>query len=207
MRPSTILPQILFLVAFVVSLNSNAQINQELINELDSMVELDQRWRTAYREGVNLSVDSLTKAQLVIAMEAIDNLHYTKLKGYFDKYGFLDYDLVGEEGSHDFWLLMQHQDSHPEFQEEVLAKMAIAVDEKKASYTDYAYLLDRVLVNTGKLQMFGTQMTLNADSSSYIPKPVDDADKLDKRRKKAGLPPMMLYIKIMNERYMGNLNQ
>ena len=52
MRPSTILPQILFLVAFVVSLNSNAQINQELINELDSMVELDQRWRTAYREGV-----------------------------------------------------------------------------------------------------------------------------------------------------------
>ena len=207
MRPTTFLPHILFLVAAVISLKTSAQVNQELINELDSMVELDQRWRTAYREGVNQSLDSLTKSQLVMTLDAIDSLHYLKLKEMFETYGYLGYDLVGEEGSHDFWLLMQHQDKHSDFQEAVLEKMAKAVDEDQASYTDYAYLLDRVLVNTGKLQVFGTQMTLNADSTSYIPKPVEDADKLDKRRKKAGLPPMMLYIKIMNERYFGNLSQ
>lgn len=207
MRPTNFLPQILFFVASVITLETSAQVNQELINELDSMVELDQRWRTAYREGVNQSLDSLTKSQLVMTLDAIDSLHYLKLKEMFETYGYLGYDLVGEEGSHDFWLLMQHQDKHSDFQEAVLEKMAKAVDEDQASYTDYAYLLDRVLVNTGKLQVFGTQMTLNADSTSYIPKPVEDADKLDKRRKKAGLPPMMLYIKIMNERYFGNLSQ
>lgn len=207
MRPTRYLPHLVVLILSFSAIDSQAQLNQELIAELDSMVELDQRWRNAHREAVNQSVDSLTKAQLVMAMNAIDSLHYLKLKELFDQYGYLGYDLVGEDGGHDFWLLMQHQDEHPEFQEAVLNEMEIAVKNKQASYSDYAYLLDRVLVNTGRRQIFGTQMTLNSDSSSYIPKPVEDGNKLDKRRKKAGLPPMTLYIKLMNERYMGNLSQ
>ena len=206
MKSANLFAVILFLLTNF-SFQSTAQSDESLIAELDSMVSLDQRFRAAYRNVTNFSTDSITTVQVVTAMEAIDSVHYYRLNEMFEEYGFLDYDLVGEKGSSHFWLLVQHQDKHPEFQEAVLAAMKEAVDQKNASELDYAYLLDRVLVNGGQLQVYGTQMSLNADSTSYIPKPVEDPEKLDKRRKKVGLPPISLYIKLMNERHIGNLHQ
>jgi hypothetical protein len=71
--------------------------------------------------------------------------------------------------------------------------------------SDYAYLVDRVKVNTGQLQVYGTQMRLNKDSTSFEPKPVIDPDKLNERRKSVDLSMIESYIEIMNERYHGSL--
>jgi len=82
----------------------------------------------------------------------------TELKKIFDQYGFAGFDLVGEKGSSDFWLIVQHSDHNPEFQLEVLEKMKIEVDKGNADSRNYALLLDQVKLNTGHAQIYGTQV-------------------------------------------------
>ena len=131
-----------------------------------------------------------------------DSLNYLIIKPLFDKYGYLGNDKAGVQSSHFFWLLVQHADFHPDFQESVLIKMKVEVDKENAPIKDYAYLYDRVKVNSGQLQLYGTQMTLDSLTMSYKPKPVFDPDRLNERRKQAGLSPIEDYIKIMNDNFL-----
>ncbi len=112
-----------------------------------------------------------------------------------------DNDLVGSNGSHSFWLLVQHQDADTAFQMKVLDLMKVACDSGKASIIDYAYLKDRVLVNTGQKQIYGTQCILNKAKDTYEVKPTIDIDNLDKRRKEIGLPEIAKYLEVMNNRH------
>jgi hypothetical protein len=56
---------------------------------------------------------------------------------------------------------------------------------------DYAYLHDRVAVNTGGLQRYGTQprRECNADGS-LSPQPLEDPAQVDERRAELGLGTM-----------------
>lgn len=136
-----------------------------------------------------------------------DSLSYFYLKRIVNEIGYPNYDEVGIESSHNFWLLTQHQDSHFQFQDSVLILMKVDVNKGKASAENYAYLLDRVKVNTGQLQVYGTQMELNSTHSSYQPKAVEDKKNLNTRRKSMGLTTIEEYIQLMNEVYHGNLKK
>lgn len=140
-------------------------------------------------------------------MVRTDSLNFIQIKKLFDKYGFLGYDKVGKEGSSNFWLLVQHADKHPSFQDSVLTKMKIEADKGNASLKDYAYLMDRVKINTGQLQIYGTQMVLDSTKTSYTPKPTVEPDKLNERRMSVGLNTIEEYIKIMNKHYFGTLQK
>ena len=181
--------------------------NQELISLVDSLYIEDQRWRSMVRKFNNKELPDST-----ITMEFIsknfaktDSLNTFQVRKIYQKYGFPNFDLVGEKGSNKFWILIQHQDKFPALQDSILTLMKIEVDRGKASPADYAYLIDRVKVNTGQLQIYGTQMVVNVTSTSYEPKPVIEIEKLDERRKSVGLPPMAEYINTMNLRFFGSL--
>ncbi len=184
-------------------------LDKKLIRVLDSLVKEDQKWRNYIVKFDNklLGDDTISRKSILLHLLATDSLNYFHLKNVFHKYGFPNFDLVGVSGSHNFWLLMQHQDSHPQFQEGVLNKMKEEADRGKAELVDYAYLLDRVKVNTGQLQVYGTQMILNSTKTSYEPKPVIDPDKLNERRKGIGLDSIESYIESMNSRYFGSLKK
>ena len=81
------------------------------------------------------------------------------------------------------------------------------MERKNANPSNYAYLVDRVKVNTNKLQIYGTQMILNKDQTSYEPKPVIDPENLNKRRESVGLGTIEEYIGIMNSHYRGSLSK
>ena len=85
--------------------------------------------------------------------------------------------------------------------------MKLEVNRNNASKTYYAYLIDRVKVNTGEKQIYGTQMQLNAESTSYEPKPTIKPKKLNERRRMVDLPPIEEYIETMNTRYIGTLKK
>ncbi len=188
-----------------VQLLAFAQIDSMLVDNLDSLVKEDQRWRGLMREAINSDMDSSSYESLSEKISYLDSLNYEFLSEVFKTNGYLGYDKVGKEGSHNFWLLVQHQDRYPDFQNRVLAEMKKQAKLDNASFTEYAYLIDRVRVNMGQLQIYGTQMILNDEKGSYEPKPLIDPEKLNERRKKAGLPPIDFYIKAMNERYFGTL--
>lgn len=59
------------------------------------------------------------------------------------------------------------------------------------SATHLAYLEDRVRVNAGQPQLYGTQYTVTDES--IRPCPIEDPGRLDERRAQAGLEPFADY--------------
>ena len=197
----------IFLIVLLLPTIGFSQIDSSLVMKVDSMVSVDQKWRGLYRQLNNKEIDTISKSAVVKAMRHTDSTNFIILKSIFNKHGYLGYSKVGHKTSHNFWLLVQHQDKNPAFQERVLLAMKQEVENNNASYLDYAYLIDRVKVNTGELQIYGTQMTVNSDTSSYIPKAVINPMELNERRKIVGLDPIESYVKTMNERYFGTLKK
>jgi len=188
---------------------SEAGLDKPLLQRLDSMAMEDQKWRNYMSQSWNgeLKGDALTMETFAQNCMLTDSLNYYHLRDIFTKYGFPNYDLVGEKGSSNFWLLVQHQDRHPSFQDSVLVKMKIEVDSNKASASNYAYLVDRVKVNKGEPQVYGTQMQMNSDTTSFEPKDVIEPSRLNERRKSVGLDSIESYIQMMNERNPGSLKK
>lgn len=184
-----------------------AKYNRGLMALIDSMKVEDQKWRGLLRQLWNNEIDSTKYPKKYVSdqIQMTDSLNYYVCKKIIEQYGYPNYEIVGNTSSYNFWLLLQHQDKHPSFQDSVLSKMKIEVDKGLANGSNYAYLVDRVKVNTGQLQIYGTQMQLNMDNTSYEPKPVIEPEKLNERRKLYGLGTIEDYIKSMNERYHGTL--
>ncbi len=196
----------LFLLICPYSFSQNS-LNATLINKLDSLKKVDQFWRNELVKQINgeITTDSLNAEQIIEKSNHIDSSNYLVLSEIVDKFGFPGYDLVGEQGTGSFWLLVQHQDNHPDFQFLVLEMMEKELKKNNASKVNYAYLLDRVKVNNHQEQIYGTQMELNEEETSYQPKKCTQPEMLNQRRYEMGLPPIEDYIKMMNERFKGNL--
>ena len=110
--------------------------------------------------------------------------NYAKASFMFSLSGYPGYDRVGEEGSHNFWMIVQHSDSWPEFQKEVLVAMGKEVKRNNAAPADYAYLIDRVRINAGQKQVYGTQFEFDSEEGKYqLRLPVDDAALLSFEKK------------------------
>jgi hypothetical protein len=65
---------------------------------------------------------------------------------------------------------------------------------------DYPMMLDRVLMNAGKAQIYGTQTFQGSDQKNYV-WPIEDVENLQKRRDSISLPSMAEYFKISKEKY------
>lgn len=122
-----------------------------------------------------------------------------RLKDIFRQYGFPGYDLVGEQGSNHFWLMTQHCDKDPAFQEHVLSAMQAQLKRHNADPKNFAYLTDRVRINMNRKQLYGTQVTYNTDSCQAVPKLLEDSLNVNKRRKEIGLEPLESYLNWMSE--------
>ena len=170
-----------------------AGFNQDLADELKKMAEVDQIAayipRGKYKE--------MTSEQWNAFKDSVFITHQTRLKEIFDKYGFVGFDLVGEEGSQNFWLMVQHSDHNPDFQREVLEKMKVEVDKGNAKPSNYGLLVDRVNLNTGKPQIYGTQVDYNFDIAQAFPKNLADSANVNERRKSVGLEPLEEYLNQM----------
>jgi len=171
--------------------NSKAKFNQTLVDELNAMKEIDQI--AAYiREG---EYKKLSDEQWKFFKDSVFVSNQKRISKIFKTHGFVGYDLAGKEGSDAFWLIVQHSDHVPKFQLEVLEQMKIHVDKGNATPSCYAYLVDRVKINTGKEQVYGTQFNYNKRGQAF-PKNMSDTTGLDQRRISLGLSPM---IERMNE--------
>lgn len=188
---------------------SQDTIDVELKKKIYAIYSLDQEVREDLRKFKNGELDSSTfnLDQIKRRISETDSLHFYKLESIIDEYGYPGYALVGKDFSDAFWNIVQHQDENIEFQERVLELMKKEVDKNNATKSYYAYLIDRVKVNQGDKQIYGSQMQLNSDSTSYEPKPVVDPNNLNERRKSVDLPPMEEYIETMNNRFFGTLKK
>jgi hypothetical protein len=99
---------------------------------------------------------------------------------------------VGDDGALAAWLLAQHADASPEIQREFHAALSEAVAGEEALPANLAYLEDRIRVNSGRPQLYGTQFM--DDSSGFGPQPIENPDQLDGRRAAVGLEAFEDYV-------------
>lgn len=155
-------------------------INYALQKEILLMCEIDQTLRRQYFESGDESIKDEYKR--------IDKLHYARLQEIIHQFGWPGYKLVGEEASFSFWLLVQHTDELP-FQKKCLGLLKIAVQENDAKPENLAYLTDRILINEGKPQVYGTQIT-----DEGTPYPIEDEEHVNERREEVGLCTLEEYL-------------
>jgi len=165
-----------------------------LRDELLAMMAVDQAARNA------LIASDFQDETALLAMRDIDRRNTTRMKAIVAATGWPTRTQVGNPAARAAWLLVQHADADPAFQADCLERMEPLVAAGEASGEDFAYLTDRVLVNAGKRQRYGTQM--EQVDGTFQPKPVDEPEALDARRAEVGLPSMDVYRKLMAEIYL-----
>jgi hypothetical protein len=116
------------------------------------------------------------------------------MRGVMAQRGWPGWRLVGEEGSHGAWLLLQHADRDTALQRTALGLLENAVRSGDASRRDLAYLTDRVRVAEGRPQVYGTQLQYD-NRGCASPKPTEEPAQVDVRRASAGLEPVAEYVR------------
>lgn len=194
---------LVILTAFLLLASCAPKLTEDrralLKTELEDMVKADQV-AAFMPQG---KYKAYTPEQWKNFKDSVFTADKLRIEAMFNRYGFLGFDKVGKEGSNHFWLLVQHSDKFPAFQAKVLGEMNKEVKRGNADPNNYAYLYDRVKVNAGKKQLFGTQVTYEVNTTGRaIPKiGLADSANVDKLRKEYGLEPLKDYLNEMTSRH------
>ncbi|HEX6420956.1 MAG TPA: DUF6624 domain-containing protein [Acidimicrobiales bacterium] len=121
-----------------------------------------------------------------------DDARTARLAEIVDEHGWPTRSLVGDDGATAAWLIAQHSDLDVEFQARALELMRQAVDDGEADPTELAYLEDRVALNQGRPQTYGTQIAC-ADGRAE-PSELADPDRVEELRAEVGLQPLDDYL-------------
>jgi hypothetical protein len=166
-----------------------------LRRELLEMAERDQEMRSTigerYRHPDEVSLDDQRW------WIEIDSRHTARLREIIEAHGWPGRSLVGDDGSYAAWLLVQHADQAAAFQRHCLTLLRAAVEAGEADPEQLAYLADRVCVNLGQPQFYGTQMQMVDDQ--IMPWPIQDEANVDARRAALGLEPLAEYLAQMHD--------
>ena len=173
------------------------QSAQDLNAELRAMYELDQASEMkAHHEDIAER----------LAWRRLTARHGDRLREILLEHGWPE-DPAASEAA---WLLAQHADHQIDVQRLALRLMEDAVTKTaKASHTTkatggtpdvegvrrLAFLRDRLAVNEGREQTYGTQIGGVTEDGAPIPWPVADPDGMDARRAEAGIAPFDAYTK------------
>ena len=156
------------------------------------MVEEDQRIRRPPPEQENKFTVRLSPEQST-DWNRVSAANTDRLRQVIERHGWPGRSLVGEDGAQHAWLLAQHADRQLDFQRWALSLLADAVDRGEATARQLAYLTDRVRMNEGREQRYGTQLA-DVRDGMVVPWPVEDPDQLDARRAAVGLEPFFEYV-------------
>lgn len=135
------------------------------------------------------------------AMLTADAPLQARLRAIVRAHGWPGRRLVGDDGAHAAWTLLQHADSS--YQRTMLPVLWAAVRRGDARAADAAYLEDRVrLDNQGLPQRYGTQLS-NPPAPDTPPalRPIEDERCVDQRRAAVQLPPLADYLTMFGVHY------
>jgi hypothetical protein len=157
----------------------------EIAAEITAMYDADQDMRIKAEED-----DSIWD-------ETMDPRNTARMKEIVEDIGWPTISKVGEKVSGDAWLLVQHADRNVDFQKHCLELMK-AEQAGEVALHDIAYLEDRVRVNSGQPQLYGTQFRW--EGSKPIQN-IEDPEHIEERRKEMGLNTLAENLEDMYETY------
>ena len=146
----------------------------EVRDELLAMMEDDQASRTGGAAGGS------------------DQERTARLQEIVAEHGWPTLSMVGKEGATAAWVIAQHADFDVDLQADMLALMVEAGADVDA--TEVAYLEDRVAVNRGEPQRYGTQVRCVPGGGVAPATPLVDEAAVDDLRAAAGMDPLADYF-------------
>lgn len=181
--------------------NGQTPINLTLKNELDSIFQVDQKYRELlFSDIIKTNPDSIAKTLgvktnelqnfLMTKMISTDSSNIQRIEQIIDQYGYPGKSLVGEPTNEAAFFVIQHSQSIDKY----LPFIRKAAKKEELKFSLYAMMLDRSLMYHGKEQIYGTQgkglQVLNSATGQKEFKmliwPIKNPDQVNKRRKKAG---------------------
>ncbi|WP_337043932.1 DUF6624 domain-containing protein [Emticicia sp. 17c] len=190
--------------------SETAGSNKDLIQLLQYLRTRDQKFRkTEYFDSLRTIYSVETASQIMTnSILKVDSMNTDALKNIISHYGWPSIKQVGYEGIGICWLIVQHADKDVNFQKTALRYIENAVSKGEGSLVNFAYLTDRVLVNSGEKQIFATQFgepVVNKENkvTDLTFKPLKDPNNVDYLRNAFGLPTAEEYKKYCFERWYG----
>lgn len=172
---------------------AQTKIDTRLKYELDSIYEVDQRYRILlFVPGGNRNPDSLAatvkvpKAQLFNylykKLQLSDSANLQRVQAIIKQRGYPGKSLVGTPTDEAAWHVIQHA---PAAISRYIPLMKSAAEKGELPYYRYAMMLDRQLVGEGKEQIYGTQGQSYNSQPPFI-WPIQNPRQVNRRRKLAG---------------------
>jgi hypothetical protein len=173
--------------------------NKELQIELIKMYINDQYVRS------NLMTDLLSKYNLLKSEVIIDSFgvdtderNRERLKEIIKENGFPTRNLVGNDAMQGIFLIIQHSDGDKEWQKSQLINIENAVKKGDMDGQSFAYLYDRIKINSGEKQLYGTQFSkVDPVNKTVELAETEDIENLERRRMEVGMMPINMYKEFM----------
>lgn len=128
----------------------------------------------------------------LLAMEEENHLeNEIKLLSLLDQYGWPTSSSVTEYAAAGAALIINH--TTYEIRSQYFPMLEKAFKQGEAQPLRYAKMRDRLLVEEGKKQRYGTQWKF--ENSERVPHPIEEPEYVDKRRAEIGLGPLQVYLK------------
>lgn len=181
-------------IFFLAGIGFSQTQDNKLRDELLAMRKRDQKAR---EDCSKLDADGQMKCYVAIS-ESIDKPNTERLEEIVRNAGVPDAKMVGPDGVEAFYLVLQHSQS-VELKKKSLKGMKRAFKAKVLPAMDYANFTDRLLVNLGKPQVYGSNFEFK--DGKLVMSATKDVRNLDARRKKLGLPPIAEYARVLKEMY------
>jgi hypothetical protein len=167
--------------------------NVGLKHELDSLYEVDQRYREMlFSLRLNRNPDSLattlgvSKEELNSAimgrMIRSDATNLPRVQAILKQYGYPGKSLVGVPTNEAAWHVIQHA---PALIPQYLPMMKMAAETGELPFRLYATMLDRQLMFDNKAQVYGTQARNDNNGKLFI-WPIQNPAQVNQRRNQAG---------------------
>jgi hypothetical protein len=121
----------------------------------------------------------------------LDWEHRMLIRDLLDRFEWIDHQTFGAPTAERAITLVQHADADPMFQRLALKRMENHLGPDGVSPVAYANLWDRVAINSGKRQRYGTQPQAKCDAERQLnPMPIENVEGLPELRKAMGLEPL-----------------
>jgi hypothetical protein len=171
---------------------AEAGYNMPLVKRLDTIYRDDQFYRLQM-DSVQKKYGSNSKEMkgLLEMMGDKDSVNLIRVEAILDNYGWLGTNVVGEAGNTTFYLIIQHADK--DTRAKYLPMMRDAVKENRAKASDLALMEDRVALEAGKKQLYGSQLAQDLQTGKYYFRPIEDEANVNNRRAAMGLEPLEYY--------------
>src|SRR6185369_295749 len=175
-----------------VQSNTTRPFNTKLSQQLN---KLEDKTQERIQNNVANNKSSETILKMLRAARAANT---AELCSILKQYGWPTRDLVGDDGAQSMFFVLRNS-ATDQLQRDLLPVIIAAVKKGEISKSSFATYIDRLRINVGLKQIFGTQATIR--DSFLVLYPITDEQHIDARRKQYELPPLKIYLRGLERLY------